>query len=108
MARKTVNRRELREQAEAAEALESKSPAKAEKTAKAAVEKKPAPKRKSRAKEPVDKRFKLYWGVFNQSLKRVALFEFNQQKQAQEKAEALTASGKSPHFVKKEKIEITD
>jgi len=49
---------------------------------------------------------KAYWGVFNQSLKRVALFEFNERKKAQKKAEVLSA-GRSPHFVQpvKEAIE---
>ena len=95
MARKVVNRKELREQAEAAEAAES-------------AKKKKKAKRKSRAKEPVEARRKLYWGVFNQSLKRVALYEFNQQKQAEKKAEALSASGKSPHFVRKVKEVIEE
>ena len=47
-----------------------------------------------------------FWGVFNQSLKRVALYEFNQRKQAEKKAEDLTKSGKSPHFVQRVKEEI--
>ena len=44
-------------------------------------------------------RLKAFWGVFNQSLKRVALYEFSQKKEADKKAKELTASGKSPHFV---------
>ena len=99
MARKTINRKELREQVEAAERAGGE-------TAEAApAAKKPAAKRKSK-KEPVEVRMKLYWAVYNQSLKRVALYELNQKKQAEEKAEALSASGKSPHFVKKEKMAI--
>jgi len=104
MARKTINRKELRDQADAAERIKAETP---EKVATAKVKKAPA-KRKSRAKVPVDLRVKLYWGVFNQSLKRVALYEFNQKKQAEQKAEALSASGKSPHFVKKEKIAVDE
>jgi hypothetical protein len=52
-------------------------------------------------------RLKAFWGVFNQSLRRVALFEFNERKKADEKAEDLTKNGKSPHFVMpvKEQIE---
>jgi hypothetical protein len=46
---------------------------------------------------------KLYWGVFNQSLKQVALFEFDQKKDADKKAEELSKSGRSPHFVQKVK-----
>jgi hypothetical protein len=97
MARKIVNRKELREQVEAAERADAKE-----------TPKKPPTKRKSRAKDPADVRVKLYWGVFNQSLKRVALYEFNQKKQAEQKAEALTASGKTPHFVKKVKETVEE
>jgi hypothetical protein len=97
MARKVVNRKQLREEAEAAE--------RAGGTPEAAPKKKAA-KRKSRAKEPVEIRMKLFWGVFNQSMKRVALFEFTQKKQAEKKAQELSASGKSPHFIQKVKDEI--
>ncbi len=90
MARKVVNRKELRAEAEAAEA--------AGKTKKKATKKKAA-KRASRSKAIADVRMKLFWGVFNQSLKRVALFEFNEKKQAEKKATELTKGGKSPHFV---------
>ena len=94
MARKVVNRKVLREEAEAAE--------------RAAPKKKKAAKRKSRAKDAADERKRLYWGVFNQSLKRVALYDFNQKKQAQEKAKALNSTGKAPHFVQKVKEVIDD
>ncbi len=94
MARKIVNRKALRDEVEAAEKADL-------------GEKKVAPKkttkRSSRAKEPADLRKKVYWGVFNQSLKRVAMFEFNQKKEAEKKAEALSQSGKTPHFVQKVK-----
>lgn len=102
MARKVVNRKALREEAEAAEAAEKKAP----KKKKAA--KKKATKRKSRKTAPEDVRMKLFWGVFNQSLKRVALYDFNQKKQAEKKAEALSQSGKSPHFVQKVKEEVVE
>ncbi|MFT5524245.1 MAG: hypothetical protein ACI9G1_003034 [Pirellulaceae bacterium] len=89
MARKVVNRKALREEAEAAE--------------KQAPKKKAKTKRKSRAKDAADIRMKLYWGVFNQSMKRVALYDFSQKKEADKKAADLGASGKSPHFVQKVK-----
>lgn len=97
MARKVVNRKQLREEADAAERA-GESPD--------AAPKKKAAKRKSRAKEPVEVRMKLFWGVYNQSMKRVALFEFTQKKQAEKKAQELSASGKSPHFIQKVKEEI--
>lgn len=96
MARKVVNRKALREEAEAAE----KAGVKKKKVVK---KKKAAKKRASRSAEPVDVRKKVCWGVFNQSLKRVATFEFDDKKKAQAKAESLSQSGKSPHFVQKVK-----
>jgi hypothetical protein len=52
-------------------------------------------------------RLKAFWGVFNQSLRRVALFEHSQRGEADKKAADLTESQKSPHFVQlvKEVIE---
>ena len=93
MAAKIVRRKEKRAEVEAAERRGKAAPKKA-----AAVKKEPA-KRKSRAKSAKDVRLKAFWGVFNQSLKRVALYEFSEKKEADKKAKELTASGKSPHFV---------
>ena len=98
MACKIVNRRELRAEVEAAEKAEAKKPVK-----------KKAAKRKSRAKKVAAAvRMKLFWGVFNQSLKRVALYEFNQRKQAEKKAADLTKSAKTPHFVQRVKEAIEE
>ena len=94
MAKRTINRRELREQADAAERTADGAPAK-----KKAAAKEKAP-RKSRAKKTGEVRLKAFWGVFNQSLKRVALYEYSDRKQADKKAAELSAGGKSPHFVK--------
>ena len=96
MARKVVSRKEKRAEAEAAEAAETTT-----------KKKKKATKRKSRAKSAKEVRLKAFWGVFNQSLRRVALYDYNQKKEAEKKAKELSASGKSPHFVQpvKEAIE---
>jgi hypothetical protein len=98
MARKILNRKELREENDTAErsGIEPK----------AAVKKAPV-KRKSRAKVAKEVRLKAFWGVFNQSLRRVALFEHSQRGEADKKAADLTESQKSPHFVQlvKEVIE---
>ena len=76
----------------------------------APAKKKAAPKKRkaaSRSRAVKEIRLKAYWGVFNQSLKRVALFEFNERKLADKKASDLAKNGKSPHFVQpvKEVIE---
>lgn len=90
MARKVVNRKEKAAEAEAAERKLSA--------------KKKSSKRKSKSAE--NARLRLYWGVFSQNLKRVAVFEFDQQKEAQKRATELSKGGKSPHFVQKVKEEI--
>jgi hypothetical protein len=98
MARKILNRRELRQENDAAEREGGEK--------KPAVKKAPA-KRKSRAKVAKEVRLKAFWGVFTQSLRRVALFEHSQRAEADKKAADLTESQKSPHFVQlvKEVIE---
>ena len=104
MARKILNRKELREESDAAEAqgedAAAATPAKAK-------EKKAPAKRKSRAKVVKEVRLKAFWGVFNQSLRRVALFEYAQRGEADKKSAELSESQKTPHFVQlvKEVIE---
>lgn len=106
MARKVVSRKELRAEAEAAERQgATKKPVKAKK------EKDPTKvpvKRKSRAKSAKDVRLKAFWGVFSQSMKRVALFEYNERKQADKKAGELSNTSKTPHFVQVVKEVIQD
>ncbi len=102
MARKILNRKELRAESEAAERAAAETPAAetpaAEGAAVQTAKRKPA-KRKSRAKVVKEVRLKAFWGVFNQSLRRVALFEYAQRNEADTKAKDLTASQKTPHFV---------
>jgi len=105
MARKVLNRKELREENDAAE-REVKPKKKAAKEGEEG-KKKPV-KRKSRAKTAKEVRLKAFWGVFNQSMKRVALFEYSQRKQAEKKAAELTVSAKSPHFIQPVKEVIED
>ncbi len=95
MARKVVSRKAMAAEAEAAEKL-------------ATAKKKKAAKKSTKRKKKAagDMRMKLYWGVFSQNLKRVAVFEFDQQKEAQKRAVELSKGGKSPHFVQKVKEEI--
>ena len=93
---KIISRKEKRAEAEAAERKGRTTAKKSD--SKSTAKKEPA-KRKSRAKSAKEVRLKAFWGVFNQSLKRVALYEFSEKKEADKKAKELTASGKSPHFV---------
>lgn len=102
MARRVVNRKELRAEAEAAEAQEAAS------VKKKAAKKKAGTTTKRKTKAAADARMKLYWGVFSQNLKRVAVFEFDQKDEAEKKAEELGKGGKSPHFVQKVKEEVVE
>ena len=102
MARKILNRKELREEADAAERQEAgKKKTTTEKPVKKA-------KRKTRAKVVKEVRLKAFWGVFSQSLTPVVMFEYSQQKEAKKKAEQLSQSKKSPHFVQLVKKVIED
>jgi hypothetical protein len=95
MARKVLNRMELREEAETAERRGTELD---EEAGEKPVKKAPV-KRKSRAKVVKEVRLKAFWGVFNQSLRRIARFEYNERKEADEKAAELSQSQKTPHFV---------
>lgn len=103
MARKTI--KDLRAEAEAAEAMDKAEEATG--TKKKAAKKKTT-KRKTTKKAAAEVRLKAFWGVFNQSLKRVALYEYSQKKEADKKAEELSSKGKSPHFVQPVKEIIKD
>lgn len=106
MARKVLNRRELRQASDAAE-QRSEVAGEPDAEGKPAVKKAPV-KRKTRAKVVKEVRLKAFWGVFNQSLKRVALFEYSERGKADKKAAEMTTSQKTPHFVQQVKEAITE
>lgn len=107
MARKVVNRKELRAQAEAAEALEKDTKGKKATKKKAAAKK--TAKRTTKKKVVKEARMKAYWGVYTQSMKRVVLFEYADKKAADKKASELSAGGsKAPHFVQLVKEPIAE
>ena len=74
-------------------------------TKKKAVKKKTVKKKKKSA-EPI--RVKAFWGVFNHALKRVALYDYSQKRQAVTRAKELSTGNKTPHFVQKVKEPITE
>ncbi|MEI6255670.1 MAG: hypothetical protein WCQ77_03400 [Planctomycetota bacterium] len=129
MARKVVNRKELRAQNDAAEARDkakktTKGKVLKEKVSKEKVSKDKVPKAKKEkvAKDPNAKpvkkparkktvkitRMKAYWGVYNQGMKRLALFEYSDKKAADKKAADLMASSRTNHFVQLVKEAITE
>jgi hypothetical protein len=104
--KRVLNRKELREEFDSAERTEGQEEA-AEGATPKAKEKKAPVKRKSRAKAAKEVRLKAFWGVYNQTLRRISLFEYNQRAEADKKAAELSESQKTPHFVQlvKEAIE---
>lgn len=100
MAKRVLNRRVLRKQAEQADASVAQAvdiaPAKAplaKKTRKA-----PARPKKPRAKK-VPPRMRARWGVFNNSMKQVASFDYNQRAAADAKLAELLVQKKGAHFL---------
>ena len=110
MARKVVNRKELRAQADAAEARGKTKAAKekAPKEKKAKEPKKAAAKKPSRKKVAKEARMKAYWGVFNSGMKRLALFEYADKKAAEKKVQELVGSSRAHHFVQLVKEAISE
>jgi hypothetical protein len=104
-AKKTATKKTATKKTATKKTATKKTATKKKETKKA--EKKPKAKRASRKKVVAEVRLKAYWGVFNQSLKRVALYEYNQKRQADKRAVELTGKSSSPHFVQlvKEVIE---
>jgi len=89
MARRVLNRREMRKQADAAEIVqpetttetpEAPAPVKAPRTRKASTRKK---------KEPP--RLVARWGVFDGAMKQVAVYDYNQRPLADQKAAEMIA-----------------
>ena len=114
MARKVVNRKELRAQADAAEARGKTKSASKEKAPKVTKEKKAKEPKKVAAKKPARKkvakeaRMKAYWGVFNSGMKRLALFEYADKKAAEKKVQELVGSSRVHHFVQLVKEAISE
>jgi hypothetical protein len=105
-----VNRKELRAQADAAEARgktakkEKPVKEKKEKKEKVAKEKKVAAKKPARKKVVKEVRMKAYWGVFSQAMKKLVTFEYADKRAAEKKAADLGPN----HFVQLIKEPITD
>ena len=72
------------------------------------VSKKTVAAPKTRRRTKAETRTRIYWAVFNQDLKRVAVFEFNQKAEAESRAEALMKSSGNDHFIQKIKATVTE
>jgi pullulanase/glycogen debranching enzyme len=71
---------------------------------KVAVAEKPT---RTRRKAKVETRTRIYWAVFNQALKRVAVFEFDQKGEAEKRAAKLQKSSGEDHFIQKIKATVS-
>ncbi len=61
---------------------------------------------KTRRRTKVETRTRIYWAVFNQDLKRVAVFEFDQKVEAEKRASRLMDSSGDHHFIQKIKATV--
>ncbi len=61
---------------------------------------------KPRKRVKVETRTRIYWAVFNQNLKRVAVFEFDQKPEAEKRADKLSKSSGDQHFIQKIKANV--
>ena len=114
MAKKAATKKATTKKAATKKAAAKKSTKKTDDEDVAPVKKKKKKaKRKTKKQALEDIRLRAYWGVFNHAMKRVALYEFNQRKAAEKRAQELSPEGKPPHFVQKvkeeiEEVEVTD
>jgi len=100
MAKRILNRRQLREDADAAAQAEpapAAEPAAAGAPRKAKAAATPRPRKPARKKEPV--RWRARWGVFDGGMKQVAVFDYNQRAAAEQKVDELITRKKGPFFL---------
>src|SRR5271165_5712734 len=96
MARRTLNRHELRAAAEAAEALGLNTPAES-RTKRAAREHSEPPLRSNPVAGP---RMRMVWAVCDMGGRTVATFEYSQKAEAEAHITALKARGQGSHFLR--------
>jgi hypothetical protein len=107
MAKRTINRRELRDQAEAADKLGAAAGEGADKKkAKDGKKKTTVKAKRSKAKLVVRKR--LLWGVFSSSMKEEGRFPYGERDAAENRAAELSAKNKRTYFVQPIKEPIAD
>lgn len=108
MAKRTINRRELRDQAEAAEKLgvEPGSATEKKKASKEAKKKPAAKTKRTKTKLVVRKRF--LWGVYSSSMKEEGRFPYADREAAEARLEELAAKHKRTYFIQPIKEPIAD
>lgn len=96
MAKRVLNRRELRKASDEAE-RQPKGAKKASPEAEGADRVPAKPKRVRKKKEPP--RMCARWAVYDAGMKQVAVFDYNQRAEADQKMADLMAKKKTPHFL---------
>lgn len=106
MAGRIKNRRELRQQAEQAEAIAAAGVA----TPGPAAGKKRAatPKAKKPRGKKAAVRQRARWGVFDMAMKQIAIFDYNQRAAADQKVADLNARNKGEYFLQIVKEALPD
>jgi hypothetical protein len=99
MAGRILNRRELRKQADQAEQAEAVAPEGTPVEARPARKAPAAPKARKARPKKAPPRMRVCWGVFDASMKQVAIFDYNQRAAADEKLADLLAKKKGIHFL---------
>ncbi len=100
MARRILNRRELRKTADAAEQEQAAAGSEAaEGTATTKKKKAAAPKVKKPRKKKEPPRMCARWGVFDAGMRQVAVFNYNQKAEADQKVEDLKAKKNAVFFL---------
>ena len=101
MARRVLNRRELRKTADQAEQqAREKKPAAAEPgSPKKATKEKAPPKAKKTRKKKEPPRMCARWGVFDAAMRQVAIFDYNQRAAADQKVADLSAKKNAIFFL---------
>ena len=101
MARRVLNRRQLREEADQAARTAPRpaggEPAEAGPAAGAKAPKAPRKPKVKKAKEP--DRLRASWGVFDNSMKRVAIFDYNRRAEADRKVADLNLKKAGQFFL---------
>jgi hypothetical protein len=112
MAKRVLNRRELRkanDQAEQTQQDQPDSKTGEKKTKKEAKAKAPAaPKEKKPRKKKEPPRMCARWGVFDAGMKQVAIFDYNQRAEADKKIADLSAKKNSVFFLQIVKEPMAD
>ncbi len=103
MAGRTLNRRVLREQTDQAEQLAAgasdATPITAPRTKKARTKAAAAPKVKKPRAKKAPPRMRARWGIFDGSMKQVAIFDYRERAAADEKLADLLTKKKGSHFL---------